>query len=129
MILAIDAYDCSPGLLESLTRAETLLRDAADLTGMQIIAGPDVMSYDGGANPQDWGITGVTVIAESHIAIHTWPERRYLQFVLASCRDFDAETLADHVCRYYGSARADKIVADSGLQSALRKGALEPAAI
>lgn len=32
------------------------------------------------------GLTGVVVLAESHLAIHTWPEYDYLSVVLESCK-------------------------------------------
>jgi len=34
-------------------------------------------------NPQ--GLSGVVVIAESHIAIHTWPEYRYAALDIFTC--------------------------------------------
>lgn len=35
------------------------------------------------------GLTGFCIIAESHLAIHTWPENDYFAFDLFSCKDFD----------------------------------------
>ena len=35
------------------------------------------------------GLTAFYIIAESHLAIHTWPENNYLAFDLFSCKDFD----------------------------------------
>ena len=32
-----------------------------------------------------YGITGVLVIAESHISIHTWPEHKYVAVDIFSC--------------------------------------------
>ncbi len=33
------------------------------------------------------GISGVAVLAESHISVHTWPERNYAAFDLFMCGD------------------------------------------
>jgi len=35
------------------------------------------------------GLTAFCIIAESHLAIHTWPESNYFAFDLFSCKDFD----------------------------------------
>jgi S-adenosylmethionine decarboxylase proenzyme len=32
-----------------------------------------------------WGISGVVVIAESHLAIHIWPENRYAAIDVFTC--------------------------------------------
>jgi S-adenosylmethionine decarboxylase len=51
---------------------------------------PHVFKYVGD-NPEDWGISGVVFIAESHIAIHTFVERSYINIDLFSCKEFDSE--------------------------------------
>ena len=33
------------------------------------------------------GLTGCVIIGESHVAIHTWPERNYAWAELATCGD------------------------------------------
>jgi len=35
------------------------------------------------------GLTAFYIIAESHLAIHTWPENNYFAFDLFSCKNFD----------------------------------------
>ncbi len=34
-----------------------------------------------------WGVSGVVVIAESHLAIHTWPEYEYAAVDVFTCGD------------------------------------------
>jgi S-adenosylmethionine decarboxylase len=38
---------------------------------------------------QDAGLSGVAVLAESHISIHTWPERGYAALDIFMCGDAD----------------------------------------
>ena len=40
------------------------------------------------------GISGVAVLAESHISVHTWPERNYLAFDIFMCGDTEPESAA-----------------------------------
>jgi S-adenosylmethionine decarboxylase len=37
------------------------------------------------------GVSGVAVLAESHISVHTWPESRYAAFDVFMCGDTDPE--------------------------------------
>ncbi len=58
--------------------------------GMTKIASPAVYTYHG-PKPQDWGISGFVLIAESHISIHTFPQRGYINIDVFSCKEFDAD--------------------------------------
>jgi spermidine synthase len=65
---------CSAALLTDLEKLSTLCRDATNDSTLTIVDEkwhlfPD---WDG----QPGGITGTILLAESHLAIHTWPERR-----------------------------------------------------
>ena len=44
------------------------------------------------------GISGVAVLAESHISVHTWPERQFAAFDIFMCGDAKPE-LAVEVLR------------------------------
>jgi len=41
------------------------------------------------------GVSGVAVLAESHISVHTWPESRYAAFDVFMCGDTDPEACID----------------------------------
>ncbi|MGH2368638.1 MAG: S-adenosylmethionine decarboxylase, partial [Chloroflexota bacterium] len=49
---------------------------------------PYVFRYHG-VVPEDWGITGMVIIAESHISIHTFPEHKRFHMDVFSCKPFD----------------------------------------
>ena len=62
-------YGCPSGLPE-MTRADALRRcclDAVEAAGLTIV-GERFHQFD----PQ--GVTGAVILAESHLAVHTWPE-------------------------------------------------------
>ena len=45
-----------------------------------------------------YGITGVLVIAESHISIHTWPENKYAAVDIFSCGNkVDSNKIIDYL--------------------------------
>ena len=67
--------------LDDLERMEAALRDAAHESGATLL---HVHLHH--FTPND-GISGVAVLAESHISVHTWPERDYAAFDLFMCGD------------------------------------------
>jgi len=41
------------------------------------------------------GVSGIVIIAESHLSVHTWPQRSYLSADFFSCKEFDVEKATD----------------------------------
>jgi S-adenosylmethionine decarboxylase len=58
--------------------------------GMNKISTPHVTTYHGPVE-EDWGVSGFVIIAESHISVHTFPERAYVNIDVFSCKDFNHE--------------------------------------
>ena len=71
-------FECECTYLDSEPAIRNLMREAASRTGATIVG--DIFHH---FSPQ--GVTGVVVIAESHLAIHTWPEFQYASVDLFTC--------------------------------------------
>ncbi len=76
--LLLELFDCEVEALNSLEAVKTALVEAARRARATIV---DVVFHE--FNP--FGISGVVVIAESHLSIHTWPEYRYAAVDIFSC--------------------------------------------
>ena len=63
---------------------------------MRKISKPDVMFYSD-CPSVDQGISGFVMIAESHIAIHTWPNRDHFWVKIFSCKKFDIKQVKKDV--------------------------------
>jgi S-adenosylmethionine decarboxylase proenzyme len=74
----IELYECNKGILDNLAKIKQALLDAARMAGATII---DQRFHK--FSPQ--GVSGVVVIAESHLSIHTWPELGYAALDLFTC--------------------------------------------
>ena len=74
----LDLYECETSRLDDLPWVEATLVNAARDAGATI-----VQSVFHKFAP--WGISGVVVIAESHLAIHIWPENRYAAIDIFTC--------------------------------------------
>lgn len=74
----VDYHGCDPLILNDLSKIEQYLLDAA------VACGASVLSHKFHRfSPQ--GISGVVVIAESHLAIHTWPEHKFAAVDIFTC--------------------------------------------
>jgi len=71
-------YDCDAQLLNELQYVEDSMKEAAVRAGSTIVD-----SVFRRFAPH--GISGVVVIAESHLAIHSWPEYGYAAVDLFTC--------------------------------------------
>jgi len=89
MHLIIDGYTSDPERIKSKELIYQFLDEYPAQIGMTKIAPPLVYEYEGG-NPRDWGVSAFVLIAESHISIHTFPERAYINIDIFSYKEFDA---------------------------------------
>ena len=89
MHLTIDGYG-SKQIMQDEQFIYQLLDSYPAKIGMTKIQGPIVFRYVT-CKPEDWGISGLVFIAESHISLHTFVERCYINIDVFSCRDFNAE--------------------------------------
>ena len=90
MHLIIDGYGSDAEILQSEDFVYRLLDRYPAEIGMTKISSPVVVRYTG----DDWGISGFVMIAESHISIHTFAERCFVNMDVFSCKDFDADRAA-----------------------------------
>lgn len=78
--LLLDLYGVAPELLRDAPALEAALRAAADALGATILHAHlhrfDALRTGLPAGEQG-GVTGVLLLAESHLSIHTWPEHGF----------------------------------------------------
>ena len=77
--LIIDLWDATN--LADPEHIDAVLREAAIATGATILHGHFHHFGEG------CGVSGVLVLAESHVSIHTWPERGYAALDIFLCGD------------------------------------------
>lgn len=106
-------FDCDSNILNNLELIEKNMTQAAVECGAHIVQSCFHMF-----NPH--GVSGVVIISESHLAIHTWPELGYAAVDLFTCgENCDPKVAYD----FLKTAFASK----SGSYSELRRGMLTPA--
>lgn len=90
MHLIIDGYGGDSWRMQDVDLVYRLLDLYPSRIGMTKVAPPQVSKHIG-SNPEDWGVSGFVVLAESHISIHTFPESSYVSIDIFSCKEFNPE--------------------------------------
>jgi S-adenosylmethionine decarboxylase proenzyme len=89
--IVVEYYGCAPEVLNNVALIKRTMRDAALVSGATVVQEAFHLF-----NPH--GVSGVVVIAESHLAIHTWPEYGYAAVDLFTCgEDVDPDRAFMHL--------------------------------
>ena len=113
--LLLELFDCDSDAINNLEAVKRAVVEAAKRAHATIV---DVVFHE--FNP--FGVSGVVVIAESHLAIHTWPEYRYAAVDIFSCGDIlKPEVAANYLVEQFGAERTSVVEMQRGmfLQSAV----------
>lgn len=78
--ILVEYYDCAPEILNDVVTIEQKMVEAANAANATVIN-----STFHHFSP--FGVSGVVVIQESHLAIHTWPEYGYAAVDIFTCGD------------------------------------------
>lgn len=109
--LLVELRDCNSEVLNSLERVRGALVAAAEYAKATII---DVSFHE--FNP--FGISGMVIIAESHLSIHTWPEFGYAAVDIFTCGDLiKPETAAAYLIEAFESKNPSVVEMKRGILS------------
>lgn len=97
--LIVDMYDARH--LDDLPRMEQAFLDAVKAAGATLL---HIHMHHFSPNG---GISGVAVLAESHISVHTWPERNYAAFDVFMCGVARPELAVDVLRRAFAPTRIE----------------------
>ena len=100
----IDFYNCDKDILSNSSLVKSYFVKSAELANATIVS-QKFHEFS------PYGLTGVLVITESHISIHTWPEYGYAAIDVFSCCDkLDHKRLVESL---KGSLKAEKVKSKS----------------
>jgi S-adenosylmethionine decarboxylase len=112
--LILEAYGSPKNKLADLNLICQVLEEYPAKLTMTKIMPPYVFRYAGGEVPEDWGVSGVVLIAESHISIHTFPEKQFVTLDIFSCRDFNLEDAIEYFCSQFEPEHYEQQVLQRG---------------
>ena len=87
----VEASGCDPEVLKDPNRIRQIFMNAAKAGNMEIKAS-DFFRFS------PTGVSGVVIVAESHISVHTWPEEGYAALDVYTCGEkADPENAVDYI--------------------------------
>jgi S-adenosylmethionine decarboxylase len=123
MHLVIDGYGGDTVKMWDTERVRDFLTDCPATLGMTRITEPKVLEYDA-PKTEDAGVSGFVIIAESHISIHTFPRRSYVNIDIFSCLPFDHERALDEAKALFDLQEVKTWLLDRGLEWLDERGGL-----
>lgn len=104
----LDLFDCNAEAVNNLETARSILVEAARRAQATIV---DVVFHE--FNPV--GVSGIVMIAESHLSIHTWPEYGYAAVDIFSCgENMQVEVAAAYIVEQFKPGRTSVIEVKRG---------------
>jgi len=105
----IEASFCDKNLLKDVEKIKEILTKAAQKARMTI-KGSYFYDFNG-------GVSGIVIVAQSHLSIHTWPEEAYAAIDIYTCGDSYPEIAVDFILREIKCKKAHITKIDRGIKS------------
>lgn len=105
--LLVELFECTAPALDDPAELLAVLRAAVTAAGATPV-GELLHRY----RPQ--GVSGVVLIAESHLSVHTWPEARYAAADFHTCGELDPRRALPALVRGLGAGRVEEVVLRRG---------------
>jgi S-adenosylmethionine decarboxylase len=77
----VDAHGCDAGTLRSVSSLEALFARIIEELELRPVSAPIWHQF-----PGEGGVTGVVLLSESHLSVHTFPESGFAAINLYCCR-------------------------------------------
>ncbi len=98
----VDAHGCDPARLQQLAPLQALFARAVAELGLRPLAEPIWHAFGGHG-----GVSGVLLLAESHLACHTFPEASFATLNLYCCRPRPEWDFAARLREAVGATRVE----------------------
>ncbi len=111
--LMLDCRGCNKDKISDVAYVFDVLNTLPERIGMTKITQPYVFPYSG-LVPEDKGITGIVIIAESHLSFHSFVEKDYFFFDLFSCKPLDVEAAKQFILEAFEVKHAEMHYVERG---------------
>lgn len=107
--ILVEYYDCDADIINDVSQVEDILLTATRAAKASIIS-HNFHKF----SPH--GVSGTVVIAESHVAIHTWPEYNYAAVDIFTCGEtIDPWVIQEHIKECFASRNVSSMEMKRGM--------------
>ena len=107
--ILVEFYDCDPDVLKDRDAIDAAVNEAVKRSNATVVT-----STFHTFSP--FGVSGVVVIAESHVAIHTWPEYGYSAVDIFTCgENIDPWAIHDYLKEVFRSKNTSSMELKRGV--------------
>ena len=103
-----ELFSCNIEIINNVELVEEYMKTSAALSGATI-----VQSVFHTFSP--YGVSGVVILEESHLAVHTWPEHGYVAIDFFSCGDLDCNAAISNLSNRFGAEKTETKKIERGI--------------
>lgn len=103
-----ELFGCTIEIINNVELVEEHMKISATLSGATI-----VQSVFHTFSP--YGVSGVVIVEESHLAVHTWPEHGYVAIDFFSCGDLNCKAAISNLSNRFGAQRIETKKIERGI--------------
>ena len=103
-----ELFSCNIEIINNVELVEEYMKISAALSGATI-----VQSVFHTFSP--YGVSGVVILEESHLAVHTWPEHGYVAIDFFSCGDLDCNAAISNLSNRFGAEKTETKKIERGI--------------
>ena len=106
----LELHGCDPDRIRVVQLVEEVMRRAAQVAAAHVVSG-----HFHQFSP--YGVSGVLVIQESHLTVHTWPEHCYAAVDIFTCSpDLRVEAAIDQLKHDLGAVSVETTMVERGIR-------------
>jgi len=92
-----DVHNCKKGTLDFIDQVKPIMKE--------IVATVQITVVDSSFKQfEPIGVTGIYLLEESHLSIHTWPELDFAAIDIFSCSTLDVKEIKKTISTYFGTS-------------------------